>query len=750
MGLGLPPMRDAVRSRAARIAAETLLCAVLAFVAFAADSAILTANLRAPTCWLLDGDGVSFAAMHFKGTIDNGWYTENRFLGAPWGADLHDFPAPDLFYTGSIKILGAITGDWVLTWNLLVIAGYPLAAASSFAVMRSYGVRLAPALACGVLYALLPFHQLRLYGHTHLGILYFGAPLAIVPAIEILRGSNVVLTAKAGWRPAIVRDRTTLGLLAISAFSGLWGYVYFTFFAIFTIAIAGVVRALRMRALLPLFRAGAFTAVTAAAFLVQNATTLAYLRANGRVAIGLRAPSDAETFGLKLVQLVMPMGGHRLESFRGLRRLYDTTAPLANENGTAYLGLVGAAGFFVLLAVVLLGPREENANESEQRAPIALLHPIAVANLTAFLLATIGGLGALVAYLGFDDVRSYNRISVFVGFYALFAVAILVSCALDRVKARGAQIGATAAIALATVLGVYDQTFEGTPDYAAFAREFDAETAFIRKIEERVPEDAQVFQLPYMMFPEGGPKASLADYAHLAPYLHTKKLRWSYGALRGRIGDERYKELASAPLPLLADGIAIAGYAALWVDPRGFEAPDAQALEIDLRARLGEPIAIGPHGVLVWSLLDHANKLRAELGADFDAKARAPRERVFLGFNDGFYLKEATPTSFWYAAVRTAKLHVVNPSDRVQRLTFDAHYRTASPVAPRAKLRIDGDLFHEELDIDPENQHLVKTVDVPPGTHLVRFRTDAAWAPTEADARKRAFILQQPLFRAAD
>jgi phosphoglycerol transferase len=615
-------------------------------------------------------------------------------------------------------------------------------------------VRLAPALACGVLYALLPFHQFRLYGHTHLGIIYFGAPLAIVPAIEILRGSNVVL---AGWR--LVRDRTTLGLLAISVFTGLWGYVYFTFFAVITIVAAGLVRAVRTRALepnaritwlVPLLRAGAFTAVTALSFVVQNAGILAYLRANGRATIGLRAPAESEMFALKLVQLVLPMSGHRVEAFRNLRRAYDTSAPLVNENGSAYLGLIGAAGFLVLLVVVARGPRADAEGATgATRSPIDdVLSSIAVTNLVAFLLGTMGGLGALIAYLGFDDVRSYNRISVFVGFYALFAVAILVDRALERARARATQIAATAAVAIATVLGVYDQTFEGTPDYAAFARQFDADTAFIRRVEAALPEGAQVFQMPYMMFPEGGPKVGLADYAHLAPYLHTTRLRWSYGAMRGRIGDERYKELASAPLPALADGITIAGYAALWVDPRGFEEGDRKALEADLRARLGEPIASDPRGILVWSLAENEKKLRAELGADFDKQAREQRERPFLGFNDGFYLKETTATSFWYAAKPSAKLFVVNPSDHVQRLAFDTYYRTASPVAPRTKLRIDGDLLHEELDIDPDNHRLVKTIDVPPGTHLIHFRTDAIWAPIEVDPRKRVLILQQPLLRA--
>ncbi|AKV03957.1 Integral membrane protein [Labilithrix luteola] len=735
-----------VPSPAVRFAAEVLLGALLAFVAFAADSGILTANLRDPTCPLVAGDGLSFAAMHFKGTFDNGWYVHNPFLGAPYGAGLEDFPAPDVFYLVLVKFLVALTHDWVLSYNLTVILGYPLAGAAAVAVVRKYGVRLPAALACGVLFAVLPFHQYRLYGHILFGFSYALVPLAVVPAIEVLRGSPVLFvkrpaTSHSRWPVALrIRDRASIVVLVLAACTGLWGFVYFPFFALASYVVAGIAATAQQRSLLPALRAATCAGLTGGMFVLQNLGVIGYLHSNGRTPISARMAMDAEIFGLKLFQLVVPTVDHRLEAFRRFRRSYDLTAPLANENATAYLGLVGAVGLLVLFVVLLRGTSSRRTGEADASST-DLLWPLAILNVGAFLLGTIGGIGSLVAFAGFPDVRSYNRISVFIGFYALFAMAILVDRLLVRVRTTVVRGGVIAVVGVITVLGVYDQTSEGTPDYDAFARAFHTDRSFVRSVEQRLPQGASVFQLPYSVFPEAGMIVHMHDYAHLLPYMHSEKLRYSYGSLRGRLGDQRYHDLADTPIADLPEAIAVAGYEALWVDPSGYE-DGAKALSSHLRDVIGEPMAVSPNGVLVWSLVDFTKSLRERLGPEFENRRRTWNERPFLALNDGFYPKHWNATTTWYFGKAKGKAFLVNPTDHVQRVVLDFTYRSASGAS--STLQLDGPSLHESVPLEPTNRRVEKTLELPPGTHVVRLRTDAPPAPIDVDWRDRVIVVENP------
>jgi phosphoglycerol transferase len=733
----------------ARFTAEVLLAAVLSLVALALDTSILGADFRVPISAPRDGDGLFVAAVHFKATVENGWYFHNPFLGSPYGADFREFPVPDLFYLGLIKLLGSLTNSWPLTYNLVIVGGFPLAAASAFGVLRGYGLRLVPALAAGVLFAFLPFHQWRLYGHAHLAFSYFAVPLVSIPAIEILRGAEVIVAvpaerAEGFWRrlPPIARSKASLGIACIAVCTGLWGFVYFPFFAVTILLLAAVAKCVETRSAFPLYRAVACAALTAVAFVAQMAPTLAYLHANGRVGASLRAASDAETFGLKIIQLITPLKWHRIEALRSFRQVYDLTAPLANENASAYLGLVGAFGFLILVAIAPMAARFSD----ERRTPLALLGPLAILNFFALVLGTIGGVGAVLAYVGLTEVRCYNRVSVFIGFYALFAVAVLFDRLISRLKAPAARTAATVGIAALVPLGVYDQTYEDGIDYAAFARDYREDDDFVRRVEGGLPTGARILQLPYISFPESGRVVALEDYAHLLGYLHGRELAWSYGALRGRLADERYRQLSRVPSAEIPDEAALAGYQAIWVDPRGL--PDgAKELGTALRRALGEPFAASAQGIAVWSLVDHVNHMRESLGTRFDQLARDRREAAVLGFHDGFHARQEAGGEPFVFADRRAKLFVVNPSDHRATLVFHTRIRTARLSPPPSTLVIEGDVLRERLAIGPVNQEFERTIEVPPGTHLLSFRCDAPPDDLAYDPRRRVFVLEATTLR---
>ena len=79
-----------------------------------------------------------------------------------------------------------------------------------------------------------------------------------------------------------------------------------------------------------------------------------------------------------------------------------------------------------------------------------------------------------------------------------------------------------------------------------------------------------VFQLPLNEFPEGSPPGTMGTYDPARAYLHSKTLRWSFGAMKGRFGDSWQKYAVDRPTPETLRTIALAGFSGVWVDRDGY------------------------------------------------------------------------------------------------------------------------------------------------------------------------------------
>jgi len=168
--------------------------------------------------------------------------------------------------------------------------------------------------------------------------------------------------------------------------------------------------------------AGAALASIVVMGLVANGLpSILYRMHHGPSPVTDRRAWEAEYFGMKIAQLLLPVDAHRLQALRQLKEQYSAHAPLSGENGATSLGLVGGVGFLVLLEIVVSGRRQERSHNEA-------LRPLAVLNLFAVLLGTIGGFGSLFALLISPQIRTYCRVNVFIGFLSLFAVVLLLDC----------------------------------------------------------------------------------------------------------------------------------------------------------------------------------------------------------------------------------------------------------------------------------------------------------------------------------
>ncbi len=182
-------------------------------------------------------------------------------------------------------------------------------------------------------------------------------------------------------------------------------------------------------------------------------------------------------------------------------------------------------------------------------------------------------------------------------------------------RAPGAGRATSAILAGILVVALLDQTSSAdVPPYGPNAAEHASDRALVTSIERRLPAGAMVFQLPVVPFPEADRPGRMKDYDHLVGYLHSRRLRWSYGGIEGSRGGLA-EALDGQPADLLLERLAAAGFDGLTVDRFGY-ADGASGLDREL-GRLAGPPAVNPNGRLsFFDLTAYRGALRRRQPAD--------------------------------------------------------------------------------------------------------------------------------------
>lgn len=553
--------------------------AVAAVVASTAVGATLVlqlwdADLYVPFLYSQDAN---LHLMMVKGMLDNGWWLENQHLAAPLGQELYDFPllSGDHLNVVLIKAFTVITGDAAAAVNLFFLATFPLVAISAYTVFRWLGVGRYPAVAASTLYALLPYHFLRGEGHLLLSA-YYAVPLGCFLVLRVFRGEDLFTQDREARsfmrRYATKQTLTTLALCLVIATAS--GSFYYSGFTLVLLLLSAPLAALATKRARVLAMAAGVGAAILLFSVVQATPSLWYRHIHGtNPDIGQRGPSESEFYSLKLTQLVLPLQYHRIDYVARQRQRYDEWNPNATEADVATLGTFGTLGFFGSLAALIIASARLPA-----RRPNALIVASGAVMLLAFLTATRGGFSSIIA-MAYAQLRAWNRLSIFIAFLSLLAVAIALEWIGNWLRDRGAgRILITLLLLAFMTLGVVEQTTTGFfVPYRATRDAYSRDAAFVSKIEDEVPPGASIFQLPYATFPESTtpPPGRQLVYDSVRPYLHSTTLEWSFGALRSRPSDWASK-LADRPVPDVVRAVAAVGFAGLYLDRAGYD-EDAEA-----------------------------------------------------------------------------------------------------------------------------------------------------------------------------
>lgn len=559
--------------------AAIVLAALASLVGLLAVSGIPHVSLALP--YEYQYDALSFSSQ-IKGMIEHGWYLHNPSIGAPRGQVLYDFPLLDLVNLAIIRVLCAIVPNFAVVENLAFILSFPLAASTAAYAAQRIGLRPVTSFAIGVLYAFEPYHFLRFERHLALS-LYYITPLALLLVYDVSRGRASVFP---GGEPRRAYGRRMAGYAALAILTGLSG-LYYAAMGIALITICSLVSAINRKRGRIFVSGVAFSAVAVLAVLCAAAPSIGYWRQRGMPTAFVRPAGETEQFALTLSQMLLPTPDHRIPALARVRARFEQSQlpVLNNENNSAALGTAGAIGLILIIAAPFIDPLRKILRRK-------LILSTAV--IVSLLWATVGGISAILSLLPLGStIRATNRVSIFIAFYALCGLgAVVESLARRRFGAVRPGIAGLCACVVVAVCAL-DQcpaSFRVPDRFVAV--KFASDEQFGQYIDQTLPPGAMIFNLPYAPFPEGI-HTGLGDYDEFRPYLHTRRVRYSYGTVRGRGDDAWQLPLLSAPAPVMAAALRQRGFQAIIVD-QNFTTPDAQ-----MRAQIDQlAVACRSTGVL--------------------------------------------------------------------------------------------------------------------------------------------------------
>jgi phosphoglycerol transferase len=714
-----------------RLARETV---AIGLVALLAGLWVVRAWELDPTAPVLyEGDALLHLT-YVEALREGGWISFNGRLAAPFGQDVRDFPlGGENLHWLALELLGMAMPNAPATATAYLLLTYVLIAAAMYVVARLIRLGRGAAAVVALLFAFLPFHQMRWTMHL-LRAGYYTIPLAGLAILWLLDWQRELRDrpddGPARWRP--FRVAFVLASAALLGSSDTQHALY----AALVLLPAALLVTVRDRDLRPLTLAFAFSLIAGVALLANN---LPYLRARAERgpnhAVLIRNPSAQETYGLRLAKLVLPVEDHRVDVLAEITAAAGRwTPPAPGEAGQA-LGAVGTLGFLIGLAAV--GAAALGGSLLPQ-APVPLAR-LGVLMLTGVLWASVGGFSFLLSLAGLTMYRTWNRMSVWIAFFALLAAGAVLHRLLVRVRRRWL---AALIVGVVIVVGLLDQVPREirTFDPQRLSREWHADATFFRQVEAALPPGAMVYQLPAMAFPEPVDVHGLGAFEPVKPYLHTAALRFSYGGMTGRPEGEWSKLLDPLGAPAATALLALAGFDAALVDRRGY--PDAGAtIEGDL-ASVGAVLTIvdPARRRSLWDLRPVRERLGGASGPQSDV-GRALFDQPPTRFNDTFYPDERDGAGHrWrWTALAAAEIRIDGgtvPRRVIVSATLDHIDKAATVVTVNA----GGKTFTVPIAAGPAL--FTASLDVPPDGLTLRLTSDGQPQQPPKDERQLGILVR--------
>lgn len=647
-----------------------------------------------------------FSSMTVKSIIDTGWAIQNSYLSAPGILDLGDFPQIDMASFAIIKFFTLFSHQYPVVLNLFYFSTYFLNALISLFAFRQLGLTRLYALSAALLFNFIPYHIFRNEGHLFLNAIYV-IPIYVLFVFAVFNYKFSLFKNK------FLKYGFVIAAGIFAASSG----VYYAFFACYFLVLAGIFASINLRSWMPFLKSFLFISLISITVLVNLMPTIKEKAQYGEnTQVAHRRPYESEFAALKIVQMIMPTESHRVGFMRKMTSNYNKTAPLVSENVTAALGIIGVIGFFYLLSLLFL---RWKYIENETLAILSQL------NISAVLLGTLGGLGSFVAYTVAPAIRSYNRISVFISFFAICGFFLM----LQKYRPQWVLKKSTYifVVAVFLTLGLLDEIPANiNPNYSEIKAAFNNDEKFVNEIEKRLPANSMVFQLPVSGFPEYPKIAQMLDYENFRGYLHSKHLRWSFGAMTGRHVFMWQQAVSQKPVNEMLNDLIYAGFAGVYINRMGYQ-DNAAAIEKQLATILKQkPWVSDDNKLSFFDLTAYKKNLVSKEGVEAWQKHVAQMQillKIDYWTNWKGFQSVKLADSVSAVGKKNSSIRIINTEKNsipiLIRMDLSANNTAINNV------QIKGDLLQKNININSK-QTIATQLNLSPGLHYIIFNTDAA------------------------
>lgn len=505
---------------------------------------------------------------------------QNKFLGAPGISILGDYPCFDSnLFLVILKFISFFCNDYVLGVHIYYLLTYVLIVFSSYYVFKQFKINSLIAGSVALLFAFSPFHILRGVNHITYSS-YYLIPLMILTIFWVWSKKPLFYAFRENKWVFDIKNKKAFITLLVLALSSL-SVIYFEYFYLYFIVVATISAYFYRKNIYNLISSAIMIIFNLFVLFINALPFIIYRIQNGfNPRAVIRNFSDAEIFGLKIVQMLLPVDQHFL--FASFKEEYNLGKTLINENTSATLGIFGVIGFiFIIFYFIFIKNNKNN-----------IFNKIGILIFSALLLGTVGSFSSLISLTFLPFIRSYNRISIFILFLSLLVFCCLFQ-KLFRQCIKNHKILFFIMIFFITLIGIRDMI----PMDASLLAYSDANKAyytqlkdFVKKIEDVNSDGAMIFQMPYVEYPEGGIHIDLEDYEYLKPYLVSDKLRWSYGNQKGRPLDKKFKSLSKLKMDVILKELKNMGFSGILISKKAFPKESREAVVKFFNIYLKKPL----------------------------------------------------------------------------------------------------------------------------------------------------------------
>lgn len=549
------------------------------------------------------GDDTSYMA-EIKMSYDTGNWKASENLGAPFGTDRSSNVSYYLFDDVHLlsMLLVHLTGSVFLAQNLTYILLFYINSAVTYAVLRTRKIHPAISVVGTISFTFLTYVFYRNVSHMMLTPIYT-IPLAILICLWIFEDDRVARYGK-----GFFHYKRNWAVILFSILIVNSGIGYYTVFASFFFMVAGIYKTVEKRSFLGIQQ---FLSQLVTTIICMGVTLSGYvinvLQGKNSVMTSLRSYGDAEIYALKIVRMFLPKNGTGVHYIDDVLLAYNSSAVCQTET-SEYLGILGVIGCIILFLAMFA-----NVKQSE-------IKMMSVMTTCAILYGTIGGLGVLFFLFVTDMARCTNRISIYIAFMSIYTVCLLLQRLYEWIRQHGTMLSKILfqfmmCVALAVTL--LNQVKWHQFDNSKQVQACDVQQAFVEELEEKVPDGAMIYQLPYWEYPPGPGINNFNPNEHLQPYLYSTKIKWSYGAFSGERSLKWNAYVSQQDISGMVGSLSYMDFEGLFINSDAYTEEEFAELTSQLNQILGEPDIVSVDDKwYYYGISQYAQQLKESMSED--------------------------------------------------------------------------------------------------------------------------------------